>query len=79
MLQSKKGFSVPLKEWLRTSLKADVEKTVCKTTFYGSNHFDTLPLVNYVKDFLANKHNNEWGVWHIYAWQKWAIQQKLVN
>ena len=79
MLQSKKGFSVPLKEWLRTSLKADVEKTVCETPFYGAAHFNTKPLISYVNDFLANKHNNEWGVWHIYAWQKWAIQQNLVN
>jgi asparagine synthase (glutamine-hydrolysing) len=79
MLQSKKGFSVPLKEWLRTSLKADVEKTVCETPFYGAAHFNTKPLISFVNDFLANKHNNEWGVWHIYAWQKWAIQQNLVN
>jgi asparagine synthase (glutamine-hydrolysing) len=79
MLETKKGFSVPIKEWLRTSLKADLEKTVCKTPFYGSAHFNTEPLVSYVKDFLANKHDNEWGVWHIYAWQKWAIQQKFVD
>jgi asparagine synthase (glutamine-hydrolysing) len=47
--------------------------------FYASDHFNTKPLVDYVKDFLDDKHQNEWGVWHIYAWQKWAINQKLVT
>jgi asparagine synthase (glutamine-hydrolysing) len=79
MLQSKKGFSIPLKKWLRTSLKADLEKTVCETAFFGGQDFDAQPMINYIKDFLANKHDNEWGVWHIYAWQKWAIQQKFIS
>lgn len=77
IMQKKKGFSVPMKEWLRTSLKADLEQTVCQSDFYGSNIFETKALIDYVKDFLNHKHDNEWGVWHIYAWQKWAINQKL--
>lgn len=27
---------------------------------------------DYVSQFLNGEHNNGWGVWHIYAWQKWA-------
>lgn len=77
MMQKKKGFSVPMKEWLRSSLKEDLEQTVCQSEFYGSSTFETQPLIDYVKDFLNHKHDNEWGVWHIYAWQKWAINQKL--
>jgi asparagine synthase (glutamine-hydrolysing) len=79
MMQSKKGFAVPMKDWLRSSLKKDLVYTVCEMPFYGSKYFNTKPLVDYVKDFLDDKHQNEWGVWHIYAWQKWAINQKLVT
>jgi asparagine synthase (glutamine-hydrolysing) len=79
MMQSKKGFTIPMKDWLRSSLKKDLVYTVCEMPFYGSEHFNTKPLVDYVKDFLDDKHQNEWGVWHIYAWQKWAINQKLVR
>ena len=79
MMQSKKGFTVPMKDWLRSSLKKDLVYTVCEMPFYGSEHFNTNVLVDYVKDFLDDKHQNEWGVWHIYAWQKWAINQKLVR
>jgi asparagine synthase (glutamine-hydrolysing) len=79
MMQSKKGFTVPMKDWLRSSLKKDLVYTVCEMPFYGSEHFNTKPLVDYVKEFLDDKHQNEWGVWHIYAWQKWAINQKLVR
>jgi asparagine synthase (glutamine-hydrolysing) len=79
MMQKKKGFTVPMKDWLRSSLKEDLEKVVLEAAFYGAEDFDAQPMISYVKDFLAKKHDNEWGVWHIYAWQKWAINQKLVR
>ncbi|MGO2103675.1 MAG: asparagine synthase (glutamine-hydrolyzing) [Psychroflexus halocasei] len=79
MLSTKKGFSVPLKNWLRNEIRSDLELTVFNYEFYGKELFDVESLRNYVKDFLENIHDNEWGVWHIYAWQKWAINQNLTN
>lgn len=79
MMSKKKGFSIPLKDWLLLHLKEDLIQTVLQTSFYGEEIFNAQPLKDYVIDFLNGKHQNEWGVWHIYAWQKWAIQQKLVN
>ena len=78
MLKQKKGFSVPLKDWLRGALRNDLENVILKQPFYGTDVFDAEPLKMYVIDFLEGKHNNEWGVWHIYAWQKWAVSQKLI-
>jgi asparagine synthase (glutamine-hydrolysing) len=78
-MQSKKGFTVSIKDGLRSSLKKDLVYTVCKMPFYSSEHFNTKPLVGYVKEFLDDKYQNEWDVWHIYAWQKWAINQNLIS
>jgi len=30
-------------------------------------------------DFYNGKHDAAWGVWHIYAWQKWALSQGLIK
>lgn len=70
--KKKKGFSIPLHDWLHYELKDEVNQLVFDTKFYGENSFDADVLRNYVKDYYANKHSNAWGVWHIYAWQKWA-------
>jgi asparagine synthase (glutamine-hydrolysing) len=78
LMQEKKGFSVPIEDWFRSSLKQDlVEKTI-KMSIYGSAYFNEKQLKQYVKDFLDLKHNNGWGIWHIYAWQNWAIKSNLI-
>lgn len=75
--QQKMGFTVPLLEWLHHELKRDVMEVVINGPFYGSDSFDAEPLKQFVLDFYAGKHNNVWGVWHIYAWQKWAMHHVL--
>lgn len=70
--QKKMGFTVPLNDWLHDHLKADVLQLVCKEAFYGEEVLNASILRGFVQDFFDHKHNNAWGVWHIYAWQKWA-------
>lgn len=77
--KKKKGFSVPIEKWLKNDLKEDFFETVVKTPFYGNEHLNTEYLYTLVDDFCQNKNYiNPWGIWHLYAWQKWAINNKLV-
>jgi asparagine synthase (glutamine-hydrolysing) len=69
--QKKMGFSVPIDEWLRNYLRSDVETTIFDTPFYGADVINISALHQYVRDFFSSKHSNAWGIWHIYAWQKW--------
>lgn len=79
LMRKKKGFSVPIEEWFRSQLKQDlIEKTI-DMSIYGNAYFNENPLKQYVKDFLDYKHDNGWGIWHIYAWQNWAIKSKLIE
>ncbi|MCX7549057.1 asparagine synthase (glutamine-hydrolyzing) [Xanthomarina sp. F1114] len=75
--QNKMGFTVPLNEWLHQHLKADVMQVVFKEPFYGEQVMDVSVLRGYVQDFFDAKHDNAWGVWHIYAWQKWWLVHGL--
>ena len=79
IFKDKKGFSVPLEQWLRNELKSDVEELVFKTPFYGKEFMDVAKLKEYVTAFFEGKSVGAWGVWHIYAWQKWAKNQGLIE
>lgn len=69
--KQKKGFDVPIENWLRNDLKNDIENYIFNKPFYGEEYINVPLVKEYVLNFLLGKHNNGWGIWHIYAWQKW--------
>lgn len=73
----KKGFSVPIEDWLRNELEEDLVYHIFKLDFYGDEILNVEAIKTYVQDFIEMKHNNGWGVWQIYAWQKWAYMHDL--
>ena len=76
--KKKKGFSVPIEQWLRHQLQDDVKNVIFDKPFYGAQFMNVEAIKKYVDDFYDKKHDSAWGVWHIYAWQKWAISQDLI-
>jgi asparagine synthase (glutamine-hydrolysing) len=77
--KEKKGFSVPISSWLKKELKTDFVNTVLKRPFYGSEHVDMCFLNKQIEGFLKGDPSVDvWGLWHVYAWQKWAIHQELI-
>lgn len=75
----KKGFSVPVEEWLRNELKNDLKHVILNTPLYGIRDDKVNMIRKYIQDFLDRKHDHSWGVWHVYAWQKWALNEKLIE
>ena len=78
LMQKKKGFSVPIEHWFKNELKEDLIEKTLKRELYGNEYFNQQMIKDYVNDFLEGKHNNGWGIWHIYAWQNWAIKSGLI-
>lgn len=74
----KKGFSIALDTLLRGALKEDVKKVVFDSDFYGEKYLNIASIKEYIKGFYENNHHAAWGVWHIYAWQKWALKEQLI-
>jgi asparagine synthase (glutamine-hydrolysing) len=67
--QRKRGFAVPLGDWLRTSLRTSVEGTL-----FGSDAsplFDRAALRRYWSDHLSGRADHKWGLWTILALQWW--------
>jgi asparagine synthase (glutamine-hydrolysing) len=76
--KTKKGFSVPIDHWLKNELKLEVEKVIFETPIYGDTLMDGKELKNYISTYFDGEHNESWGVWHVYAWQKWALAEGLI-
>jgi asparagine synthase (glutamine-hydrolysing) len=76
--KTKKGFTVPISDWLQSDLKDDFINVVVNTPFYGVEFINESYLNELIEGFYSGKeHINPWGLWHLYAWQKWAINNKL--
>lgn len=73
------GFTVPIEQILKGALQEDVLKHTCILPVYGEGFIDAPAFRQYVQDYYAGKHRNHQGVWHLYAWQKWAATQQLIK
>ena len=76
--KKKKGFTVPISDWLKNELKQDFIEVVVNKPFYGNELINAIYREELIDNFYKNKIVNEWGIWHLYAWQKWAINNNLV-
>ncbi|MFM9987016.1 asparagine synthase (glutamine-hydrolyzing) [Flavobacterium sp.] len=73
----KKGFSIPMKKWLKNELKDDFIKTVIEKPFFGKEYIDESILLKNIDDFYNQGNVNANTIWHLYAWQKWAQNYEL--
>tara|TARA_B100001250_G_C19817562_1_gene799599 strand:+ start:12329 stop:14167 length:1839 start_codon:yes stop_codon:yes gene_type:complete len=68
----KKGFSFNLDYSLRNILKDEVMSLLVDQDPYPYNTFDRIELNKYVNGFYKNESHNVWGIWILYALQKWS-------
>lgn len=68
----KRGFTVPLAQWLRGPLRPMVEDTLFGGTLYPDGVFDRRALKEYWDDHLSGRRDCKWGIWTLLALQWWA-------
>lgn len=68
----KRGFAVPLGEWLRGPLRPLVEQTLFQRHLYPDGIFNLKGLRRYWQAFLAGQRDAKWGLWTLLALQWWA-------
>ncbi len=73
----KKGFSIPIENWLKNELKNDVIEAILNKPFYGKEFIDAAILKEILDDFYNKNKGVSLGIWHLYTWQKWAVKYKL--
>lgn len=67
----KRGFSVPIAEWLKNELKSDLLKTLSKEKIIEQGLFS----YDYIKELLdehfSNKADRSSVIWSLYVFEKW--------
>ena len=74
----KLGFSVPIDVWLRGVLRPQVEDLLLNRPVFGEIHMNTPELKAFVLGYLDESHDNHWGIWILFALQKWADRYDLI-
>lgn len=72
--KSKKGFGVPVGDWLRLNLKNELLSYIEKSFIEEQNIFYFETVSNLVNNHLEGKIDNTFRVWTFYCFQKWYKQ-----
>jgi len=68
----KRGFAVPLGEWMRGPMREMVEDTLLSRNLYPEGVFVNKEVDKYWREHLTGEKDHKWGLWTILALQWWA-------
>ena len=72
----KMGFSIPIRSWLRSSLKDWAENLLSTSSLKNNEFIDVGTTQKLWKDFQINNNNlNEKLIWSILMFQQWLLQR----
>ena len=74
--RQKKGFGVPIKEWLRGPLKDWAEELLKGKMIQEYNHFSQKKIDDLWDDHINEKKDNTSILWSILMWQSWLESNK---
>lgn len=72
ILRPKRGFAVPLGDWLRHELRPLVEETLFRGTLFPDGIFVPQGLRRYWDEHLTGLRDHKWGLWTLLTLQWWA-------
>ena len=70
LTKNKKGFSIPIEEWLKKDLKNIVDKYTNESAIKSSNILNNNEVQKIKSDFYRQK-DNYIKLWHIFIFQLW--------
>ncbi len=69
--KSKSGFGAPVGDWLKLSLKLELETYIDKKALLQQDIFHVDNIIKLVKNHISSKEDNTFKVWTFYCFQKW--------
>lgn len=76
--KSKQGFGVPVGDWLRGSLKTELESYIQPKFLESQGIFNTDYICNLVNNHISSKEDKSMQVWSFYTFQKWYLNTYLM-
>lgn len=71
--KSKQGFGSPVGNWLKSSLKEELQGYIKEDFIAEQGIFNPETIISLVKDHLNSKRDNTFRVWAFYCFQKWYV------
>ncbi len=71
--KSKQGFGVPVGDWLRGSLRLELESYIEEKFLESQGIFNSNYIIGLVKNHITGKEDNSLRVWSFYTFQKWYL------
>ncbi|MCO7353179.1 asparagine synthase (glutamine-hydrolyzing) [Riemerella anatipestifer] len=75
--KSKKGFGVPVGDWLKSTLKEELMSYVVTEKLEKQGLFNVLEIQKLVYNHLNEIEDNTFRVWTLYCFQKWYFNMHL--
>ncbi len=71
--KSKQGFGVPVGDWLKGSLRPELESYIERKFLESQGVFNPDYIIGLVKNHISGKEDNSLRIWSFYAFQKWYL------
>ena len=76
VFQPKKGFAIPLGEWIRKEIRNDIIQKIMDMPAHLSILFHKNKLEQLLKEHMSGRHNWEWFIWALYSLVNWDITHR---
>ena len=73
----KKGFTVPLAKWLKSSLKSEILDTLSEKNIKKLNFINYDFVKNLIEDHINEKQNNYKKIWTLFVLVKWINKNNI--
>ncbi|NER13983.1 asparagine synthase (glutamine-hydrolyzing) [Leptobacterium flavescens] len=77
--KSKSGFGVPVGDWLRSSLREELEIYAKRDSLDAQGIFNVDEISKIVDEHLSNKKDHTFKIWTFYCFQKWYYSIYTMN
>jgi asparagine synthase (glutamine-hydrolysing) len=75
--KQKKGFGVPVGDWLREDLKNEIREYIEISFLKKQSIFNVNYTIKMVDDHIEGKVDNTFKVWSFYCFQKWYVNNYI--
>jgi asparagine synthase (glutamine-hydrolysing) len=69
--RKKKGFGMPISQWIRQDLKSNFEETLSDQNIRRDGIFNSTRVRELLREHLTGKKDNRKPLWTLYVFQKW--------
>jgi asparagine synthase (glutamine-hydrolysing) len=72
--KTKSGFGAPVGDWLRSSLKGELESYITEDKLRAQDLFNVSAIKELVQNHFSGREDNTFKVWTFYCFQKWYFK-----